>query len=413
MNKAPDVTVRVRHIVPIGGRPIAGEWLRILRGRVVSLGSGPAPGPCVELDDCLVVPGFVNAHTHLEFSDLDAPLTGQAGLPAWIARIVALRRSRPAGVGCETAPSSIRAGLLESAAAGVTTIGEIATTLPAHDTFTTGPRVRVFREALGLSAPVTEAALATLRRDVGHLIAAGIPAGISPHAPYSVTAPLGRRLLEIARRARLPAAMHLAESPAEAELVAAGSGEFRALLESLGAWPAATPPRLLSAADWISLLARGPRGLVVHGTFLDDDALGRLARHRDRLAVVVCPRTTRLLSGALPPLARLRAAGVRIALGTDSRASNPDLSVRGECRALVDGGLASPAEALRMATVDGAWALGFERHTGTLAPGRPADLVILRPTRPCNDPHEAALEPDTAVVATLRGGQLLHGRLER
>jgi cytosine/adenosine deaminase-related metal-dependent hydrolase len=205
--------------------------------------------------------------------------------------------------------------------------------------------------------------------------------------------------------------MHLAESEAEAEFVAAGSGGFRTLLETLGAWPTAAPPRLLSAADWISCLTRGPRGLVVHGTFLDDHALARCACHRDRLSLVICPRTTRLLSGGLPPLARFREAGIRVAIGTDSRASNPDLSVLAECRALVDGGLASPAEALHMATVAGAWALGFERHAGLLAPSRPADLVVLRPRGPWADPHEAALDPETRVVATLRAGRVIHGSL--
>ena len=106
------------------------------------------------------------------------------------------------------------------------------------------------------------------------------------------------------------------------------------------------------------------------------------------------------------------AAGIRVAIGTDSRASAPDLSVLAECRALVDGGLVSPAEALRMATVDSAWALGFDRCAGALAPGRPADLVILRPARPSADPPEAALDPETAVVATVRAGRLIHGRLE-
>ncbi len=394
----------------MSGPPLAEAWLRIARGRVVALGAGPAPGPCIALEDCLVLPGLVNAHTHLEFSDLEAPLAGGTGLPAWIARVVALRRSRSAASGPATA-AAVRAGLAESAAAGVTVLGEIATSMPPRDLGPAGPRVRVFREALGLSATAAEAALAALRRDLRRLVAVGLPAGVSPHAPYSVAAPLGRAALETARMLRIPAAMHLAESPDEAELVASGGGEFRALLESLGAWPAGAAPRLVSAADWISLLARGRRGLVVHGTFLSDDALARLARHRDRLALVVCPRTTRLLSGAFPPLARFRAAGIRIALGTDSRASNPDLSVLAECRALAAGGLASPAEALRMATADGAWGLGFERVAGTLAPGRPADLVILRPANPAADPHEAALDPDTTVVATLRGGRVIHGSL--
>ena len=136
------------------------------------------------------------------------------------------------------------------------------------------------------------------------------------------------------------------------------------------------------------------------------------ARHRDRLSVVICPRTTRAISGTLPPLALLREAGICVALGTDSRASNPDLSVLAECRTLVDAGLATPEEALRMATIQGAWALGFDRRAGRIAPGRPADLAILRPvTASPQDPFAAALDPATVVAATLHRGRLIAGRM--
>ena len=412
----PPLTLRARYIVTMAaealgqaeahgqGGTLENGWLRIERGRIAALGAGPPPGPATDLGDAVILPGLVNAHTHLEFSSLAAPLDGAGGLPEWIGRVVALRRGRPA----TAATGAIRAGLAESAAAGVTLLGEIATSLPPPGVESLGPRVRVYRETLGLSASARAASLATLRRDLDSLVGSGRSAGVSPHAPYSVAAPLGRAALGMARRLQLPAAMHLAESPAEAEFVTSGSGPLRAALERLGALPEEPPP-LLSAADWISLLARGPRGLVVHGTFLDDVALARLARHRDRLAVVICPRTTRLLSGMLPPLDRLRAAGVRVALGTDSRASNPDLSVLGECRTLVDGGLASPAEAIAMATVAGAWALGSEKRAGILAPGRSADLVVLRPRHPARDPHEAALDPATLVAATFRSGRAIHG----
>lgn len=409
MTRPASFTVRARALVPFAGQPATQGWLRIRAGRICGLGTGSAGAEALDVGDCIVLPGLVNAHTHLEFSTLESPLAGEGGLPAWIARVVGLRRSQ-SDTPHETAVALDR-GLAESAAAGVTSIGEISTGAWPTQARRHGPRVRVFREGLGLSEAAAEATRRAVHRDVARLAAAGIPAGISPHAPYSVSAPLGRSLLAIARRLRLPAAMHLAESEAEAEFVAAGSGGFRTLLETLGAWPTAAPPRLLSAADWISWLARGPRGLVVHGTFLDNHALARCARHRDRLSLVICPRTTRLLSGGLPPLARFREAGIRVALGTDSRASNPDLSVLAECRALVDGGLASPAEALHMATVAGAWALGFERHAGLLAPGRPADLVVLRPRGPWADPHEAALDPETRVVATLRAGRVIHGSL--
>jgi aminodeoxyfutalosine deaminase len=345
---------------------------------------------------------------------MPAPLDPSGGLPAWIASLVAARRGRAAGIEGEShVAAAIRAGLSESARAGVTAIGEIATTVPVAGYAAAGPRVRVFREALGLSPFAHDAARRAAHADVARLEALGVAAGLSPHAPYSVAAALGRDMVELARRRRIPLAMHLAETEAERELVATGTGPLRDLLERLGAWNPAAPPGLLPAADWITRLARAPRGIVVHGTFLDHDptALERLARHRDRLGVVVCPRTTLALSGRLPPLAAFREAGVRVAVGTDSRASNPDLSVLAECRALVAAAAASPEEAVRMATEAGAWVLSFEQRVGSLAPGRPADLAILIPRNGSADPWSAVLDPDTRIAATLRAGRIIAGAL--
>lgn len=409
------VTLRSRYLLPMQGPPLDGGWVRIERGRIVAVGRRPPSGTVVDLGDALILPGLVNAHTHLEFSDCETPLNPSGGLPSWIERVVHLRRSRPAPPADDGTEheDAIRRGLAESAAAGVTTIGEIATLAPAsvYAAAGNGPRLRLFREGLGLS---TEAIRRTTSRLTAESDSSHRPAGLgglSPHAPYSVAAALGRWMIEAARRRHLPVAMHVAESPEEAAFLSGGAGRFRSLLESLGAWPAAQPPHLLPVADWISALARAPRGIVVHGTFLPDDAIAmaRLAHHRDRLAVAICPRTTLALSGRLPPLAAFRDAGLRIAMGTDSRASNPDLSMLAECRTLVDGGLVSPAEALGMATRHGAWALMLEHRCGLIAPGRPADLMILRPTSPPTDPFSAVLDPTTQVTATLRSGRVIHG----
>jgi cytosine/adenosine deaminase-related metal-dependent hydrolase len=408
------ITLRARHVLPIAGEPIENGWVRIERGRIAGVGRGQPSGPAHDLGDAIILPGLVNAHTHLEFSDLDRPLPAAGGLPAWIERVVAMRRLRAASGNDEAArlAAAVASGLEQSAAAGVTAIGEIATA--AHPVASHGgPLVRVFRETLGLSTAAITAARSSLARDLDRMNSEGTCIGISPHAPYSVAESLGRQVIGEAVRRRLPVMMHLAESRDEAELLATGGGAFRTLLEQLGAWQPDSPPRLLPVADWITLLAKAPRGVVVHGTFLPEDetALSRLARHRDRLCVAVCPRTTLALSGRLPPVEAFRAAGIRVAIGTDSRASNPDLSVLAECRALVEGGVASSSEALAMATHHGAWALAFERRCGMLAPGRFADLAILRPSGRSEDPSEAAIDPATQIAATLRRGRVIAGSL--
>jgi len=408
-----ELVIRGGWIVPMLGPPIPGGTVRIRGGRVVAVSAGAVAARergarVLDLPGAVVMPGLVNAHTHLEFSDITAPLDAAGGLPAWIGRVIALRRSR----GPAVAAAAIARGLRESAEQGVTAIGEIATGIPAGGYPTGGPRLRVFREALALAAASAAAVGRHASADAARLAACGVAAGLSPHAPYSVSVKLGRLLVEAARRRAAPLAMHLAESDAEEDLLRSGGGAFRELFDRLGVWPTAAPPGLVPAADWISLLARGPRAVVVHGTHLDRDAaaLARLARHRDRLCVAVCPRTTQALSGRLPPVGLFREAGVRVAIGTDSRASTPDLSVLAECRVLVDAGMVSAEEAVRMATRHGAWALGFERTSGMAAAGRPADLAILAVTA-CRDPFQAILDPATRVMATLRAGRVIAGAL--
>ena len=402
------VTIACRHILPLQGPPLEHGWLRIGRGRIEGIGRRRPSGPVIDLGDAIVLPGLVNAHTHLEFSDLTAPLPAGTNLTDWIAEVVRLRRARVPGAAEQTRLlAALSAGLQESAAAGVTALGEIATALPAQGYPPHGPRVRLYREGLGWRPTATFRGSVT--RDLDHLGHA--LGGLSPHAPYSVSAGLGRWLVQTAMAGHLPVAMHLAESRAEAEFVATGGGPFQNLLAGLGVWPISPAPRLSSPADWISQLARAPRGSVVHGTFLDETALSRLIRHRDRLCLVVCPRTTLRLAGALPPLGQWRQAGIRLAVGTDSRASNPDLSILAECRTLVETGMMSPAEALRTATRGGAWSLMLEHRCGQLAVGRPADFIVLQAPSGHADPHAAALDPATRVVATVRGGRLIFGEL--
>jgi cytosine/adenosine deaminase-related metal-dependent hydrolase len=399
-------TLRARTVLTMHGPPLDGGWVKIVRGRVVAVGRRKPPGRVVDLGDVLLLPGLVNPHCHLEFSTIQQPLPPQppGGLAGWIPAVMAARQ---AGNRRNT-EKAILTGLQESAAAGVTAIGEIATTTATiHYPQRGVPRLRVYRECLGLGDRRGLAAAASLRSDLAQL--PRWMAGISPHAPYSVNASLAVQLIQIAVAERLPVTVHLAESREEQELMAAGTGPFRDLFESLGVWPSPAP-RLISAADWVSLACRATRASFIHSTFLDDTVLARLACHRDRASVVVCPRTANLISGTLAPIRRLIDAGIRVAVGTDGRSSAPDLSPRREAAQLVDGGLVSPTEALQMLTTNAAWAIGREQTSGRLIPNRPADITVLSPETFSADPYADAVAPTSTVLTTLRSGTAIFNR---
>ena len=224
--------------------------------------------------------------------------------------------------------------------------------------------------------------------------------GLSPHAPYSAHPDLLSAVVELSNRHKVPVAMHLAESPEELELLRHGRGPLRNFLEELGAWDATAVTPGSRPLDYLRLLARAHRALVVHGNFLDDEEIAFLAA-AERMSVVYCPRTHDWFANPDYPLEKLLAAGATVALGTDGRGASPDLSLLDEMRCAARKHPRVPLAAiLRMATIEGAVRLGREMEIGLLAPGRRADLAIVAlPDRSAADPHELLFDPAASVVA--------------
>ena len=144
--------------------------------------------------------------------------------------------------------------------------------------------------------------------------------------------------------------------------------------------------------DYLRRLAVAPRALIIHGNYLVGDEIEFVGQHRDSMSVAFCPRTHAYFGHPTYPLAAMLDAGVCVVLGTDSRASNPDLSLWGEVQfAAARYPAVAPATWVRMATLDGATALGVGDEVGSLTPGKRADFVALR-CAPGNDPHLTVTE---------------------
>ncbi|NLE37818.1 MAG: amidohydrolase family protein [Pirellulaceae bacterium] len=266
---------------------------------------------------------------------------------------------------------------------------------------------------LELIAPTLERVELQVERARSH-IAAGREAaswlpGLSPHAPYSIQLDLLIQAVALSAENHVPLAMHLAESPEELELVEHRCGPFRDFLERLGAWNSEAFPDGLTILGYLQMLAGAHRALVIHGNYLSDEEMIFLADRADRMAVVYCPRTHAFFDHDPYPLEKMLAAGVVVALGTDSRASSPDLSLLAEMReAARQHPSINPETILRLGTLGGATALGMSHQQGTITPGREADLAVVSlPDGGCRnaaDLYHGLLESNASVVATwLRG----------
>lgn len=378
----PDGCYKARWILPISKPAIEGGMLRIVNGCVAELASDSSGSIAIDLGDSIVLPGLVNAHTHLEFSDLQQPIGTQGmRLPEWISMVV--RRRIAASKDGLDVNQSIMLGLRESRQAGVALIGEIATMHPGNDQSLSrvaehSPEVFSFTEVLGLSEDRQNACLnwaeATVASNVGPS-----NVGLSPHSPYSVPLPFLDRCMALSVRQQRTVAMHLAESPEELELLNHGSGGFREALEAIGVWREGLFPIEGGIDAYLRGIANAPRGLVVHGNYLSGSQIDFLSGQR-HLSVVYCPRTHSYFDHDPHPVTTLREHGIRVALGTDSRASNPDLSMwneaiwlRGHRPDL------SPAAILEMITLAGAEAIGKDEY-GKIEVGVPAKFNLIRGT---------------------------------
>jgi cytosine/adenosine deaminase-related metal-dependent hydrolase len=361
-----------RWIIPVSTPPINGGWIRVIDGRIAEVRSGSPPPEAERLGDVAIVPRLVNAHTHLEFSGLRQAV-GEPGisLADWIGLVIATRAS----TGAEDRDQAINRGLLELWRSGTVLAGEITTPPCTYPRGPNQPELVTFAEVVGLS---DERASERLNAAAAHLAGAWPDAAISPHAPYSVSRETIDRAIRLARKAGSAIAMHVAESPEERDLLTTGSGPLAATLRNLGVWREALFPWGADPlVDLIDRLAKAPSVLLVHGNNLNPREIEHLSRYQ-HASVVFCPRTHHFFRFPKHPVAHMLASGVRVALGTDSRASNPDLDVWREVQFLMNHRPdLDPALVIRMATKNGAEALG-RVALGSLEPGCIAALGSVR-----------------------------------
>lgn len=372
------IRYRAAWIVPIEGPPLADGWVLVDGEQIVAVGRGVARDgvPERDLGARAIMPGVVNAHTHLELSYLHERIPPAEEFTDWIRAVVAARRTEP-DPSSPAILQAIDAAIAHAHACGTTAVGDISNTL-----VTVGPLQRsaiggvVFSELIRFRAPDPAAFVGDAIAQLAAIEIGGpVRVSLAAHAPYSVAPQVFAEIRRAVDRVGEVYSVHLSESRAESEFVATGQGPWRAFLEEVGAWnpewtPAGTSPvEYLDAAGFL-----GPRALVVHGVQMSREDLDIVRRHGATL--VSCPRSNVLTGAGVPPVKRFFESGVRIAIGTDSLASTPDLNVFAEMAEMRRLAPEVPARViLTSATRHGAHALGMADTLGTIEPGKSSRLL--------------------------------------
>jgi len=389
------IIYRARWVIPAEAPPVPDGAVVASEGRIVRVGPWRTVEPHVTPSDTVehfpegaLLPGFVNAHTHLGLSDMVGRFRPTRNFPSWIGRLTARLMLRSVGA----ARRAVAEGAAASRAAGTVAGADMA-----HDPRTTEPldaadaRWTVFGELFRFG----EEGLKRLGETVAALEAraegGGTAVGLGPHAPYTASTEVFLAARREADARGWPVTTHLHETEDELAFTERGEGTLYEWMRRLrvlpGNWrpPGLRPIPALAEAGFFG----GPV-LVAHGNYLTDPEIDVLARSGS--SVVYCPRSHAFFGHRDHPCRRLLAAGVNVCLGTDSLASCPTLSVLDEMRYVAETKPdADPRVLLAMGTAGGARALGLADRVGDLRPGLVAACGVVTPVPETDDPLYAIL----------------------
>ena len=416
----PVAVYAARWVLPVDAAPIENGEVVVEDGRIADVRSCRVPASeRRDFGEAVLMPGLVNAHSHLEYTALRGFLEDVPFFP-WIRALTAAK----AALTADDWLWSARLGAIESIASGTTTVGDntdVGVTMRVLAE--SGLRGIVYQELFGIDdrepvAPI----LNSLRAKVAahqRLASDRVSVGVSPHALYTIRPALFDAINDYVAAEVLPTSIHVAESASESALTEHGAGAFAEMYARRGiTWevPRVTPTQY--AAD---LGALGPKTLAVHCVHQTSEDIRLLVS--TGTAIIHCPKSNAKLGAGVAPLAAwLRTPGLRLGLGTDSAVSNNALDLFEEMRfaLLMQRAVREEVEAVtahdvvRLATLGGAEAMGLAHQTGSLTPGKRADLIAVRLDRPhavpATDPYAALVYAARAddVLFTLCDGEILY-----
>jgi cytosine/adenosine deaminase-related metal-dependent hydrolase len=383
--------VRARVVVTMDGAPIPDGALRVRGNRIADVGKfsqiGADEDEIIDLRNSVILPGLINAHCHLDYTCLRGKIPRQKSFANWVRAINAGKEKLTA----EDYLASINAGFVEAQRFGTTTIANLTAFPELIAEIETPIRTWWFAELIDVREPeraneIVEFAIRSLKANKNW--------GLAPHAPFTASGSLFQRCQEVALRKNILLTTHLAESREEMEMFRDASGRLYQFLKEIGRDMTDcghhTPLQLFLRELPFSqrnpsvragrALSFGMTGgwIIAHLNELTESDFDLLAQIRQKFSIVHCPRSHACFGHVAFQFEKLQALGFNICLGTDSLASNEDLSLFAEMRAFQKEFPRVPAERiLEMVTVNPARALQQENAVGKIGPGFLADMIAL------------------------------------
>ena len=405
-----------RWVLPVATPPVEDGGVAVEGSRVIGTGTrdellAQFPGAAArDFGEAAIMPGFVNAHSHLELTAMRGYLEREErDFFAWLRKLTAARLERMTP---DDLYVSAAWGAVEAARAGVTCVADASDAASAsmRALADVGLRGVVYQESFGPNPADARANFERLREKVAllrGLESERVRAGVSPHATYTVSPPQLELIAEFARAEGLPLMMHAAESEAEELFMLEGRGPFAEGLARRGIEWRAPGVSTVQHLSRHGVLAARP--LLAHCIRVDDADIETL--REAGAGVAHCPKSNAKLGHGRAPFAAFVARGIKVGLGSDSVASNNLCDLLEEMRfALLTARAAKSGQwlgaevALEAATAGGARALGLEAEIGTLTPGAQADIAVVN----LGGAHQTPLhDPLAALVFASSGRDVL------
>ncbi len=396
--------LRAKYVMPNSYTIIENGAVAIQGSEIVDVGPYPTIQhsgtlPIHDLGEAILTPGLVNAHTHLDLTSSADSVQRVPKFTDWVFQIVGKRNP-------STIEPSIREGVQQSLAGGVTAVGDIDGTGGSAQILRDTPiRKVVFCEVLGFSGEHATTGLARLTAylDAAPVLDSLLTPALSPHAPYSTSADIYRQCVA----SGLSVCTHIAETKEELEFLSSGTGAFVDYLEAFGISTAGWRPPQATPMQYMETLGvLDKKSLLAHCNYLTDADVTILAE--SGASVVFCPRSHHYFYHTDHPVLQLIERGINVAIGTDSLASNWSLSLLDELKFL---GRTQPRihpETLfDMVTYNGAKALGLER-VGRLERGWQADIIAVKIPNDGRPAIEQILDSASENLLTVVGGKICY-----